>query len=275
MADPQSFAALLTAAVQDIVQHGFSSSERVAEWMARLRFAMLREFPSARDLEGRMAQALEGAFTHAVSPAVLARMNPGIPRFTIERIKPELRGELSRRVMASAELIKLNRETAIEGTLRRFSGWASSVPAGGSRVVDRNEVKAHIAKPIRGMTFEVRRMQTDQGHKLVASVNAVIAQQSGAIAAEWRSHGRHDKAYDARPEHLARDGKMYAIRGNWAIEQGLMRKGIGYTDEITQPAEEVSCRCWWSYRNHLRDLPDSMLTARGRLALRAPQTQAA
>jgi hypothetical protein len=82
----------------------------------------------------------------------------------------------------------------------------------------------------------------------------------------WCSHGRNDKSYDARPEHLARDGKFWAIRGNWAIEAGLMNKGEGYTDEIDEPGEKDDCRCWCMYVRHLRDLPPDMLTKKGALA---------
>ena len=37
--------------------------------------------------------------------------------------------------MASAKLIKLNRDAAIERTLQRFSGWSTSIPVGGTAEV--------------------------------------------------------------------------------------------------------------------------------------------
>ncbi len=50
-------------------------------------------------------------------------------------------------------------------------------------------------------------------------------------------------------------------------QQGLITKGDGYLDEITQPAEEPFCRCYGVYVNNLRDLPPEMLTEKGRRAL--------
>jgi hypothetical protein len=112
-------------------------------------------------------------------------------------------------------------------------------------------------------TFEQRTADIDRGHKLVASEAAMEAMKNGAIAAEWHSHYRQP-GYDYRLEHKERDGKIYAIRGNWAIERGLMNKGAGYTDEITAPAEEHLCRCYYTYLNNIRDLPEDMLTEKGK-----------
>ena len=63
------------------------------------------------------------------------------------------------------------------------------------------------------------------------------------------------------------DGKVFTIRGNWALEKGLMNKGAGYTDEIIRPAERPFCRCAYTYFYALRDLPDSMLTTKGKTTL--------
>jgi hypothetical protein len=37
----------------------------------------------------------------------------------------------------------------------------------------------------------------------------------------------------------------------------------GYLDEITQPGEEVFCRCYVTYLYNLRSIPDYMLTQKG------------
>ena len=41
----------------------------------------------------------------------------------------------------------------------------------------------------------------------------------------------------------------------------------GYTDEITQPAEEPFCRCYYVYLYSLGRVPDDMITKKGRAAL--------
>ena len=88
---------------------------------------------------------------------------------------------------------------------------------------------------------------------------------SGAIAAVWHDRGEHDHGYDARPEHLARSGKLFLVRDSWAMTDGLVRKGgLQYTDEIEQPAELPFCSCTYQYVTSPRSLPDTVLTAKGR-----------
>jgi hypothetical protein len=99
---------------------------------------------------------------------------------------------------------------------------------------------------------------------LAASLNDILARDNQAIAAEWHSHYK-ELNYNYRKDHAERDSGIYAIRGNWAIKSGLMKVGEdGYTDEITQPGEEVYCRCYYRYIYNLRDLPEKMLTAKVR-----------
>ncbi len=164
---------------------------------------------------------------------------------------------LSQRIAINADLIKLDRDNAIETTLRRFAGWASSVPEQGSRAIDRREVKAHIAKPLRQLPFTERRMMIDQGFKLAAAIDHVEAELGGAIAMRWRHV--HQAGYDARPEHVARDGKVFALRGNWAMEKGLMKRGPHpYYDEIDAVAEKPYCQCWAEPIYSVAKLPDDM-----------------
>ncbi|PRH37756.1 hypothetical protein [Burkholderia gladioli] len=262
----RTFHDVLTEAIQDIAEHGYDDPGRLQEWLRRLRFAAMADIPTDSELRSRMQQAMDAVFHRTLSKTSTLRYHPGVPRFTIERISPSLRPELDRRVRASVDLIKLNRDRAIEQSLQRLAGWVSSVPAGGSRVVERAEVKEQIAKPIRQIKYEERRVSIDQGHKLVSSINAVIADQTQAIAMMWRSHWRQS-GYDYRPDHKERDKLFYALRGSWAMQQGLINKGAGYLDEITQPAEEPFCRCYGVYVNNLRDLPPEMLTEKGRRAL--------
>lgn len=261
------FRDVLKQAVADFTLHGFDDIVRLNDWMRKLRYAAITTLPNDREIDTQIQGAMRAAFDRALKPSSLKRTQRGLQAFRAEQIKPALQGELNRRILASASLIRRNRDEAIEKTLQRFSGWATSVPAGGSRVVDKPETKDDIAKPVVSSSFEVRRVQIDQGHKLMAAINDTLAIQTGAIAMIWRSHGRYDKHYDARPEHLARDGKVYAIRGNWAMQRGLMNKGVGYSDEIERVGELPFCRCFAVYLHNLRELPDDMLTERGRFAL--------
>lgn len=246
----------LPAAIRHFEEKGYTDSAILNYWMQRIRAEITPGKPASK-----IAQAsLQAAYKKALK--VAPKYHAGIDKFTIANIEPKLRPLLQARIMASADLIKLNREQAVEITMRRFAGWASSQPPGGAPVEAR-EVKAHIGKSMQQSTFEERRMLIDQGHKLAAAVNQTIAEGNGAIAAQW--HHVHEANYDARPEHVARDGKVYLIRDSWAHQKGLVKpNALGYTDEITQPAYEPYCRCTYTYLYALSRLPDDMLTVKGR-----------
>lgn len=263
---PLSFYETLTAAIDDIAKYGFDSQQRVENWQRLIKEAAERSGRGQAQMEQDLRAALGAVYRKMVERNGVLRFHPGVERFTVERVKPTLRAELDRRILVSADLIRLNRRATVEKTLQRFSGWASSVPAGGSDVVSRGKVKEEVRQGLVGLRFEERRVLVDQGHKLTASINEIVASASNAIAATWHSHWRQAN-YDYREDHKERDNLTYAIRGSWALERGLINKGDGYIDEITRPGEEVFCRCWYTYVYSLRDLPSSMLTAKGRVAL--------
>ncbi|HEX8893995.1 MAG TPA: hypothetical protein VF783_11765 [Terriglobales bacterium] len=262
-----TFHEVLTAAVRDISENGYDDVARVDDWLKRLRFAALADLPTPEEIQSRMQLAMKTVFERTFSKASMLKYHPGVPRFTVERLKPFARAELDRRIVASAQLIKLNREAAVEKTVQRFSGWATSIPEQGSKVVEKVDVKEHIAKPIQQVKYEARRVSIDQGAKLVAAVNEVVATQGGAIAFRWRSHWKR-AGYDYRPDHKERDQKIYLIRDSWAKEQGLVKTGsAGYYDEITAAAQEPFCQCYVVALYALRELPEEMLTEKGKKLL--------
>ena len=262
----------ITEAIRDIEAHGFDSEQRITRWIGLIEQAAKDSMMPEHVVNQALSGMMQGIYKKMIERAGIMKMHKGISRFTIDRLSPKLRNELDRRIMASAQLIKLNRQQAIAQTIQRFSGWASSIPAGGSKAVDVMDVKANLKKSFSAQTYEYRRVAIDQGHKLVASLNEIIAVDGGAIAGEWNSHWRQ-KNYSFRPDHKARDGKVYAIRGNWALEKGLMTKGAGYYDDMTAAGEEPFCRCSITWIHNLRDLPESMLTAKGEKAIEAARMQ--
>lgn len=266
-----SFFEVLTAAVADFAERGYDSEDRLAAWLDAIRRAAERDLVPADVLQTRLRESLGTIYSRLVDHGGLVKSNPGVSRFTLARVAPELRAELDRRIVASASLISLDREEAISNTLRRFAGWATSIPPGGSEVVARNPAKSAIRKELARTPFEVRRCVTDQGHKLIANLNDILATNSNAIAARWQ----HNYVRYPRPNHVARDGKIYLIRGSWAHEKGFVRPGpVGYYDEITKPGEEISCRCAATFLRHLRQLPPDMITNAGREALAAARIAA-
>lgn len=99
----------------------------------------------------------------------------------------------------------------------------------------------------------------------LANERNAAATTGGVIAAEWSWRGGTSGCWI--PEHEARNGRVYAVRGNWAEEKGFMTASDGYTDEITGPLEEDECRCMYVYLYALRNLPDAMVTAAGKESL--------
>jgi hypothetical protein len=262
-----SFYDVLTRAINDLVEHGFDSVDRIAFWQDQLARAARRNLTSPAVLQQMLKNAMESVFRRLVERGGVLKYHQRVERFMLERVKPQLRAELDRRILASADLIKLNREATIQKTLQRFSGWATSIPAGGSEVINKPKTKEKIRAGLAGLPFEERRVLIDQSHKLVASISQTMALGSGAIAGIWRSNYRQP-GYNYREDHKERDNQVYLLRDNWAQERGLVKVGpVGYYDEITAAAEEPFCRCYMIWIYALRDLPTSMLTVKGRSEL--------
>ncbi len=269
-----SFFSEITEAISHFQKYGFRSQAELESWVQRIRRAALLTLQTPEETERKLREALGAKYTGLVTKGGILRQMPEVSRMTLDHIKPKLRRELDRRILASANLIKLNREEAMSTTLRRFQGWATSIPEGGSRAVDKVAEKESIRKPLSKLPYIERRVIIDQSHKLVDSIRDVVAVDSGAIAGVWDSPWRR-RGYDYREDHKERDGKVYAIRGCWAIDKGLMKAGpAGYTDQITRPGEEVNCSCSYRYVFNLRTLPPDMLTKAGAFAIPAKSTAA-
>jgi hypothetical protein len=261
-----TFYEVLTAAINDFIEYGFDSQSRVDSWLKKIKEAAEKALIPDFQMQAEMEKALNAAFSRLVIKGGL--INKSVSKYDIDRLKPKLRSELDRRIMASANLIKYNREQSITDVLRRFEGWATSIPKGGSLAVDKVKEKQNIKKSLAKMPFNQRRVVIDQTHKLISNINDIVAVDNGAIAGEWHSHWKQPN-YNYRKDHKERDNKIYLIRGNWASEKGYIKSINGYTDDITSPGEEVYCRCNYKYIYNLSKLPKEMLTKKGELALQS------
>lgn len=264
---PMTYAETIAAAIADITAHGYDSAARVDYWAAEIRKAAERSMKSDADVERMVREAMTEVYRKQVEAGGVIRANPGVSAFTIEQVKPELRAELQRRIAASIDLIKINRPQAIAKTEQRFRGWATSVPAGGSRTVQKGEEKANIKKALSSEPYEVRRVIIDQGQKLANAINTTVAVGGGAIAAEWHAH-RYTPESRARPEHARRNGEIFLIKGSWADQAGFVKlAGHQWTDQVEQPSELPFCSCSWRHIFSLRSLPSECLTEKGKDAL--------
>ncbi len=268
MARQPNYYDVLTAAVNDIAQHGYDSAERIQYWADQIRLAAERTMRSMDEVQRAVREAMEAVFRKAVDQGGVLKLNPGVGAYTLQRMRPELQAELSRRIAASVDLIKLNRPAAIERTERRFRGWATSVPKGGApKDMKKVSQKKELRKALAQLPFEERRVIIDQNAKLFSAINTTVAVNGGAIGGFWHSH-KNQRGYDGRPEHNARDGHFFLVRDSWAQEAGLVKPGKdGYTDQIEQPAEFPFCKCSYQFVFSLRSVPDECITAKGREAL--------
>jgi hypothetical protein len=263
----------VAAAIKDFAKHGYDSQERLEHWRRLIEAAARSSFVPLDEVENDVRKTMTLAYYRLVTRGGLLRRMPQISAYTLQQLTPKMQAELNRRIISSIDLIKLNRPAAIAKTVQRFTGWATSVPEGGFPSDVRKGtykyivVKSDLQKAMTSLPFEERRVIIDQNAKLISAINAVAAEGGGAIAAVWESH-KHQKGYDGRPAHNKREGQMFLIRDNWAIEKGLVKRGAGdYTDSIEQPGEFVFCRCSWVYIFNVRDLPAEWLTKKGEAAL--------
>lgn len=262
-----TFFEVINQAIADFLKHGFDDPNRLDKWLLQIKLSANKHLMSEQEMQQKMEKALKVAFNRLVTKDGL--VSKEVSKYDISKLSGKLRAELDRRIIASANLIKDDREQSIRMVLRRFEGWATSIPAGGTKIKPTPKEKARIKKGMSDIAFRQRRVIIDQTHKLVSNINDIVAVDNGAIAARWHSHWRQMN-YDYRKDHKERDDKIYAIRDSWAVKEGYINPVNGYTDDITSPGEEVMCRCNYVYLYHLRQVKD-LLTKKGLLALQSPK----
>jgi hypothetical protein len=262
----KTFDQVLSDALDEMLEEGFKSQEQVDYWLKKLEEAAHRSLTPPAALEKALRNYQMAVYRKQVDKAKVLEQHKGISDYDIlGRLKPELKAELSKRVNASANLIKLNRDQEIEAMKRRFSGLVTSIPEGGSKATDRGKAKENIRKSISGLSFRERRVLIDQGHKLESTISEIVAQAGGAIAGIWHSHWRQAN-YDYREDHKERDERIYVVPDNWAIQKGLMKKGSNtypLITSITRPGEDVNCRCFYQWLYSPAELPRDLLTQKG------------
>ena len=261
-----SLVATLREAVADFIKFGYDNQERLDYWTRRLRETIDGALMPERELRAKLTRELSDVFDRTTKRERLFRKHKGLSEFTLQNLKPSLRKELDKRILASADLIRLNRQASIQRTLQRFSGWATSISTGGSNVATFKRLDPKLKRAFASLPFEERRVIIDQGHKLVSSVNQIVAEDGGAIAGVWNSH-YHQAGYNYRQDHKEFDQASHkrplVVRNNWAIRDGLMKDKGPFTDQIVQTGEEPFCRCFYTYLYSLRDIPTDMLTKAG------------
>jgi len=229
---------------------------------SKLKSILYKHFPATDTIKRQANASMLSIYKTKVEKGGILNQHPGVDTWTLNRIAPKLRSELDKRIASNINLIVLNRDASAANTIRRYEGWISSL-TGVNDVVKVGEITDAMTKEYNKVKFYQRRVDIDQGHKFVSAVSNIIATENRAIAAVWHSQFKRLN-YNYRKEHKDRDGEVYLIRGSWADEEGLVKPGkAGYSDEITQPGEEVYCSCYFQYIYSLRKIPIDMLTKKG------------
>lgn len=85
------------------------------------------------------------------------------------------------------------------------------------------------------------------------------ASRGGAIAAVWHAPG-----WPESHGHDGLDGMHFVIDGSWASQKGLISEKYPCLLEEALPPNGDHCHCRLQYLFGLRNLPDGMLTEKGR-----------
>ena len=93
----RAFNEVLTEAVRDMAAHGYDSAERVAYWLERIRLAAEASLVPEHEMVDALKRTLGATYARLVDKDGLLRTNPGVAKWTLAKVKPQLRGELDRR----------------------------------------------------------------------------------------------------------------------------------------------------------------------------------
>ena len=107
-----SFFELLTEAVRYFSENGYVSEIELQNWVKRLRASAEGSMKSDAQVEAEVRRSLMATFTRLSRFPSLKRVNPEVSVFAADRLRPAMRAEMKRRIMASARLIKLNKAQA-------------------------------------------------------------------------------------------------------------------------------------------------------------------
>jgi hypothetical protein len=253
---------VVSAAISDLEDHGFDGMARVDRWVGLLSRDAVASAPVMPAVVADLNRRLDKEYKRAVHTQ-RGKHHVGLEPSAIRAVEASLEGMVERRLEAAKVVLEGARSAAIHTAIRRFVGWATSLPAAG-QPSDKQARMARdgVLKALKGISRAEGRIVDDQCRKLTSDIGGAVASQREAIAGIWHSRWR-EPGYDYRPDHKDRDLLVYLVRDSWAVRGGLVR-GKRYTDDVTRPAEEPNCKCHYQWVYQLSDLPEAMLTKRGR-----------
>jgi hypothetical protein len=145
--------------------------------------------------------------------------------------------------------------------------FLNQVPIGGTKDKATKSRIAEIKRELRSLVKWNRLFYTYKARSFPTEIDYVFVLASDdPLAAIWEYCGLDAQGeYQMTYHHQQRDGCVYAVRGSWAIEKGLMKVGqAGYLDEISRPGQEIGCMCSLQWVTSLASVPAEMLTVKAR-----------
>ena len=260
---------LIKKALDETSQNGWTPAS-IAFWANEFR-KQASATVFNKSPESVISPYLNNLFKKEITDNKLLERNPGIDRFTLERIKPQFRRILEDRIRANINLIVLERPASIEISTARFSGWLMSFDGKQAKLPPADELPVfqNITKPMLDQkSYEHSRRAIDQGHKMIRAIDLTIAEQGGAIAAIWHAH-KTTAYFTARPDHWKRDGEIYVFKNSDIADKGLVKKGpnVWLEDIPDPPALLINCVCYWEFIysvSTLAKLAPDRITQKGR-----------
>lgn len=185
------------------------------------------------------------------------------------RVKDKLQNEFDKRLTALSAVREFQNSDAIEKMLRSFSGWATSITPETKEQADVHRAIKIIFSSMKQAANDQRDTLRDQGHKLENALSGVVAKEFGALAGVWHSRWR-EEGYKFRAAHKQLDEKIFLFSNTWATKHGMVKPGVdGWAHDHDAPGMLPNCKCSFRYIYSLKDLPEDMLTVRGKQALAA------
>ncbi len=188
----------------------------------------------------------------AVDPAVSERF---------DEFLPSLRNLLEECVAVHAEQAGVFLAQQRSTFERLLSDFIDEIPEGGTKAA---VVRSHV-NPIKNALAELLQWAADldrlQATSFASEVRDFLTPAANnAIAMVWR----YSPWSCLVSSHRDLDERLYAVRGNWALQKGLMLvPSGGFSDEVKSRRRELGCMCTFQFVFNVTGLPTDTLTPAG------------
>ena len=92
-----TFYQTVSEAIREFEEQGFDSVERLQYWTERIRKAAIESLTPESVLNETLTRTLQGVYKKLIDDGQIIKAHSGVSRFTVDRLKPQLRAELDRK----------------------------------------------------------------------------------------------------------------------------------------------------------------------------------